>query len=162
MMNLVKRMNLARPDYRAYNTVPNVLDSFFNGDLFAPMPLLGQLSTERCAPSGIAANVIEKDDAYLIELAAPGLGKDDLSIDLENGKLTVKHIEEDEKETKSPENGYWRKEFARSEFERSFNIDESVINASAIEAKMEKGILTVMLPKRDEAKPKPPKQIEIS
>jgi HSP20 family protein len=105
-----------------------------------------------------AANIIEADDHFNIELAAPGKKKSDFKIELDEGVLTISS----ETETKSTEKegSFTRKEFGYSAFKRSFNIPDTVV-ADKISAKYKEGILTVSLPKKEEALPQPKKLISI-
>ena len=105
-----------------------------------------------------AVNILEVDDRFNIELAAPGKKKEDFTIELEDGLLTISS----EVESKSTETGtsYTRKEFGFSSFRRSFNIPDTVL-ADKIHAHYKDGILTVSLPKKEEALPQPKKMISI-
>jgi HSP20 family protein len=105
-----------------------------------------------------AANIIEADDHFNIELAAPGKRKNDFTIELDEGVLTISS----ETETKFTEKdgSFTRKEFGYSSFKRSFNIPETV-SADMISASYKEGILTVSLPKKAEALPQPKKLISI-
>ena len=105
-----------------------------------------------------AANIIEADDHFNIELAAPGKRKNDFTIELDEGVLTISA----ETETKFTEKdgSFTRKEFGYSSFKRSFNIPETV-SADKISASYKEGILTVSLPKKAEALPQPKKLISI-
>jgi HSP20 family protein len=105
-----------------------------------------------------AANIIEADDHFNIELAAPGKKKSDFKIELDEGVLIISS----ETETKSTEKegSFTRKEFGYSAFKRSFNIPDTVV-ADKISANYKEGILTVSLPKKEEALPQPKKLISI-
>ena len=105
-----------------------------------------------------AVNILEVDDRFTIELAAPGKKKEDFTIELEDGLLTISS----EVESKSTETGtsYTRKEFGFSSFRRSFNIPDTVLS-DKIHAHYKDGILTVSLPKKEEALPQPKKIISI-
>ena len=105
-----------------------------------------------------AANIIEADDHFNIVLAAPGKKKSDFKIELDEGVLTISS----EIETKSTEKegSFTRKEFGYSAFKRSFNIPDTVV-ADKISANYKEGILTVSLPKKEEALPQPKKLISI-
>ena len=105
-----------------------------------------------------ATNIIEADDHFNIELAAPGKNKSDFIIELEEGVLTISS-EIDSKSTEK--NGsFTRKEFGYSSFKRSFTVPETV-SADKISASYKDGILTVSLPKKAEAFPQPKKMISI-
>ncbi|RMD74253.1 MAG: Hsp20/alpha crystallin family protein [Bacteroidetes bacterium] len=104
-----------------------------------------------------AVNIIEAPDHYRIEMAAPGLKKDDFELKMDNGVLTISV----NKEWKLEEgHEFRRREFAYYNFERSFMLPETV-DADKIKATYKNGILTVTLPKKEEAKEKPPRKIEI-
>lgn len=105
-----------------------------------------------------AANIIEADDHFDIQLAAPGKKKSDFKIELEEGVLTI--TSETETKSTEKEGNYTRKEFGYSSFKRSFNIPETV-SADKISAAYKEGILTVSLPKKEEALPLPKKLISI-
>lgn len=137
-MNLIKRQN------PLFNSL--IDDLFINQDwnhISATLP---------------AANIIEADDHFNIELAAPGKKKSDFTIELDEGVLTISS----ETEIKSTEKdgSFTRKEFGYSSFKRSFNIPET-ITADKISASYKEGILTVSLPKKAEALPQPKKLISI-
>lgn len=103
-------------------------------------------------------NVREKQDEYVIELAAPGLEKNDFNVDVQNNVLVISS----EKEQKDEDNkdNFLRREFSYSSFQRSFSLPEGV-NADDIKAKHENGVLYITIPKKDELKQKPSKKIEI-
>lgn len=150
-MTLTKLSNNWVPSF------PSLVDRFFDGDLmdWNSSNFAGEQST---LP---AVNVKENDNEFQIEVAAPGLKKEDFKLHLENGKLTISSEKKDEKVEKDGEK-VTRKEFSYQSFQRSFNVAENVVNADKIAAKYNNGILHVTLPKREEAKPRPAKQIKIS
>ena len=106
-----------------------------------------------------AVNIVETDENYRLEMAAPGLKKGDFKISVENDVLTVST----EKKTESTEKNekYSRKEFSYSSFLRSFTLPE-IVDMDRINANYENGIMTLLLPKKEEAKPKSPREIKIS
>ena len=104
-------------------------------------------------------NIKELPDAFIVEMAVPGLKKSDFQINLDNHLLSISAELKEENENK--DDGYTRREFGYSSFKRAFTLPESV-NDSKIDANYNEGILTVHLPKREEAKQKPAKRIEIS
>ena len=105
-----------------------------------------------------AVNITESTEAFDIEVAAPGLKKEDFKINLDNGMLTISSEKSEENE--SEDKKVTRKEFSFSSFQRSFTLPESV-QADKINASYKEGVLKIKLPKREEAKKQPPKQIEI-
>ncbi len=139
---------------RTRGNVPGFFDDFFGKDL------IDSVFSDRPGISVPAVNVKETDDDFLIEVAAPGLDKKDFNVDIENNVLFIsseKEVKNEEKE----DGRYMRREFSYASFSRSFTLPEA-IDAEKIKAKHKDGILTITIPKREEAKRKPPKQIEIS
>jgi HSP20 family protein len=105
-----------------------------------------------------AVNIVEKEDGFRIDIAAPGLEKADFKVNLEKDVLTVST--EKKAETEETKENYTRKEFQFSSFSRSFTLPDSV-DSSKIEGKYENGILSLELPKREEAKVQPAREISI-
>jgi HSP20 family protein len=105
------------------------------------------------------ANILEHPDSFELDLAAPGLKKDDFKIHLENNVLTISSEVRDEKEEE--EKNYTRKEFHYSSFSRSFTLPRTV-DLDNIKADYENGILKVMLPKKEDARLDIKKEIKIS
>jgi len=111
-------------------------------------------------PSVPEVNVREKQDEYVIELAAPGLNKKDFNVNVQNNVLVVSSEKEDKDEKKDDNDNFLRREFSYSSFQRSFSLPEGV-KPDDINAKHENGVLYVTIPKKDELKQQPSKQIEI-
>jgi HSP20 family protein len=106
-----------------------------------------------------AVNISEHDDNYRIELAAPGMNKKDFKVNVENDLLTISFERKAENEEKKE--NYLRREFGYQSFERSFSLGENV-DVDKIKAEHKNGILSIEVPKKEEAKAKPPKQISIA
>ncbi len=104
-------------------------------------------------------NIKETADAYTVEMAAPGLKKSDFEIDIEHQVLSISANQEKKKEEDNEK--YTRKEFAYTSFKRSFNLPETIAE-DKIKAQYSEGILSIVLPKKDEAKQQPPRRIKIS
>ena len=105
-----------------------------------------------------AVNITEKEDAFHLELVAPGKEKKDFDVELEEDTLTISTnsdsgIAEDDTQ-------FTRREFDYASFNRSFRIPET-IDTKCIKANYKNGLLSIILPKRKEAIPEPKKQIEI-
>lgn len=98
-----------------------------------------------------AVDIFEDDDNYMISMALPGLDQSEIKVHVENNTLTIsgerKLAHEDKREN------YARVEQVYGEFERAFKLP-GTIDTGTIEAKMDKGVLNVTLPKREETKPK--------
>lgn len=97
------------------------------------------------------ANIVESDEAYRIDLLAPGFSKQHLKLAIENDTLTISG--EKEREQLKEAERYTRREFGRTSFERSFRLPEAV-NTDGITATFENGVLTITLPKTEAAKPR--------
>jgi HSP20 family protein len=106
-----------------------------------------------------AVNVKETDDEFKVELAAPGMKKEDFNISLENDQLTVSS--EHKKEAKDEDNKYSRREFSYQAFQRTFSIPENRVDNDKIDAKYDDGILHIRLPKLEHAKTKSSRTIEV-
>jgi HSP20 family protein len=105
-----------------------------------------------------AVNITESDEGYTIEVAAPGLNKKDFKIDLDKNQLTIASVKEDKREESKER--YTRREFRYTNFSRTFTLPETVDNEK-INATHKDGILYVNIPKMEEAKEKPARQIAI-
>jgi HSP20 family protein len=106
-----------------------------------------------------ALNIKEMDDHFEIELAAPGFGKKDFKVTIDEGYLIIKAEKELTKEEK--EENYTRKEFTYNSFERSLLLPENV-KEEEIKAKYNDGILSFKVMKKEEVKKMKPKMVEIA
>lgn len=97
----------------------------------------------------IRTDVLDNGDSYLLEAELPGFSKEDISLDVDNGFLTIKAERHSEKEEKG-DNGYIRRERYSGSFARSFDVSE--IKVDEIDAEYVDGVLKLMLPKKEEAK----------
>jgi HSP20 family protein len=105
-----------------------------------------------------AVNIIEEENSFKIDLAAPGLKKDNFKIEVDNNKLTVTYEVESEKHIKK--DNFTRKEFDFSSFTRTFALTEN-IDVDGIKASYKNGVLSIVLPKKEEKK-EIKKMVEIS
>lgn len=149
--NLAQRQKHRLPNFPSLSTW---FDDFTIGDF--PSIFSSNFNTGISMPK---VNIKELPDAFIVEMAVPGLKKSDFNIDLDNNLLSISAELKEENENK--DNGYTRREFGYSSFKRAFTLPESV-NDSKINANYNEGILTVHLPKREEAKQKPARTIKIS
>ena len=101
----------------------------------------------------------ETADDFALEVAAPGLEKENFEVKVDDGILTITATLEEEAEAKEKET-YTRREFRYANFTRRFTLPEST-NDAAISAVYTNGILKVVLPKKEEAKPQPARLVEI-
>lgn len=146
-------MTLAR---RNEGYFPSFIDRFLNNDLMD----WNQTNFSSPNTSLPAVNVKETDDDYFIEVAAPGMSKKDFNVNFQNNVLTISSEKKNEKEEK--EDSYTRKEFSYQSFQRSFTVPGNDVDSDKISASYENGILNIKLPKREEVKPKPAREIKIS
>lgn len=107
-----------------------------------------------------AMNVREEEKEFMVELAAPGLKKEDFNIILDNGILTVSAEKENRKEEEKE--GFINREFSYDSFMRSVSIPESVDEDKEISAKYEDGVLKLKLFKKEGMETKKPKTIRVS
>lgn len=130
--------------------VPAYWDDFFNDSFFTGMSRFNR------TPS---VNILEDEKEYRIEMAVPGMTRDDFRIDLEDDILTIAAEKRDEKEEKN--HRYTRREFSSGTFKRSFRLPETV-DQDKIGASHQNGILIVSLPRQEVEVQKAAKQIEVS
>ena len=105
------------------------------------------------------ANIHETPEAFHLELNVPGRSKEDFKVQVEKGLLTISY-EKKEETTQKDDYKTVRREFDYKSFKRSFSVDDH-IDVDGIQAKYENGILKLLLPKKEEAKPSS-KQINIA
>ena len=129
------------------------IDSFLD-NLLSEMPVANQNSNFNFP----AVNITETKDNYELDFNVPGRNKEDFKITVDKNVLTVSY--EKKEEQKDDSKKFIKKEFSSRSFKRSFNLDEK-INAEAINAKYENGILSLTLPIKEEVKVMP-KEIAVS
>jgi HSP20 family protein len=149
-------MTLARISDRLFPTVPSFLDNFFSRDLM-DWSNSNFSSTNSTLP---AVNIRETDESFMIEVAAPGLSKENFKVNLDRDRLEISSEMKEEKNESDQK--YSRREFSYQSFQRSFTLPEGTVDGDKISAKYADGILFVTIPKREEVKPKPARAIEIN
>jgi len=147
-MTLIKRSNSLFP------SVPSFFDDFFTRDVFD-----WSNANSAYGSSLPAVNIKEDENVFEVEVAVPGLKKDDFKIELENDVLTISS-EKEFQEEKGDDN-YKRREFRYSSFKRTFSLPQNKVDGDKVKAKYVDGVLHITLPKREEAKPKPIRTIQI-
>jgi HSP20 family protein len=148
-MSLIKRENYSP-------TWPGFFNDFLNRDWYDWSNQNFSL-TNTTIPS---VNIKENENEFEVEMAAPGMSKDDFRIELNNSVLTISSEKQSSNQSKEREN-VTRREFSYQSFSRSFTLPV-IVETDKITAKYENGLLRVNIPKKDEAKPKPLKQIKVS
>lgn len=142
-------MTMIKVNHPVQRNLNSFIDEFFN-----ELPAVGRNINNLFTP---AVNIVENNEAYHLELMAPGRNKEDFSIAVDKDLLTISY--EKKEEIKQEDLKTVRREFSFQSFKRSFNLDEK-INADGIQAKYENGILKLFLPKKAEVT-KPVKSITI-
>jgi HSP20 family protein len=131
------------------NPLSDMVNNFFDNDL---SDFFGKRILDP------AANILEHPDSFELDIAIPGLKKEDFKINLDNSILTISAEMEDQKSEEGK--NYTRKEFYYGSFSRSFTLPKT-IDLEKIKADYDNGILKVMLPKKDEARVEMKKEIRI-
>ena len=134
----------------------NLFDDFFSRDLWN-WGSANHSNTDTTLP---AVNIRETAENFEVEMAAPGMNKEDFRIELEGNELRISSERRKENETKDGER-FTRREFSYQSFQRSFTLPKDVMDVDQIHAKYENGVLQLLIPKKEEAKQKPPRMIEI-
>jgi HSP20 family protein len=143
---------MALVKFRNKDMFPSIFNDFFDRDLF---DLTNSSLTNSTLP---AVNIKESKEDYLVEVAAPGMNKEDFKIELENNFLVISSENEDKKEEEGKE--FTRREFSYQSFKRSFSLPKT-IDDGKIKANYKDGVLKITLPKKEEAKEKPKKLIAV-
>lgn len=125
----------------------NIFNDIFSHD-WNDWSLRNYSMTNTTLPS---VNIKETENEYEVEVAAPGMEKSDFRVEVNQGILSISSEKRSEKES-DEEGKYTRREFSYQSFCRSFSLPNSV-DSEKIFAKYESGILKVVIPKKEEAKP---------
>lgn len=148
------RMANTNSNSLTYPTWSAWIDEVFNRDL--PSVFTSNFNTGMTLPK---VNIRETKNAFFVEMAVPGLKKSDFHIDLDNQILSISSEMEESQEQQ--EVNFTRREFGYSSFKRSFSLPETV-NEDDIKAEYHDGVLSIHLPKKEEAIQKPARSIKIS
>lgn len=105
-------------------------------------------------------NISEEKGNFKIEVAAPGLKKEDFNIDIDRNMLTISCEKETESETGGEKDNYSRREYNYTSFSRSLSLPENV-DSSKITAKYNDGILSLLVPKKDDGRQKLSQKIKV-
>lgn len=144
MRSLIKFGNNRRHEFPLF---PQLFDDFLTREIFnAP---LNHSNFENTIP---AVNVKETDAAYNLELAVPGMNKEDFKVNIENNVLTISAQRENKTEEKTDDGKYSRREFSYQSFKRAFSLPENSVEADNITASYKDGILYLSLPKKEAVK----------
>jgi HSP20 family protein len=138
-----------------FPALPSLIEDFFNRSWMDTTGM--ERGLRGTLPS---VNITETNDAFQLEVAAPGLKREDFNVQFDNYVLTISA--EVKKANEKEDHNFTRREFYYDSFERSFALPENKVDTERIEARYVDGILYITVPKKEEAKVKPPKQIAIS
>jgi len=138
------------------NHFPVLFDDFLTRDIFN-WGMSNFSGSNTTIPS---VNIRETKDNYEVEVAAPGMTKQDFKVLLEGNVLTISSEKSAERET-NEESKYLSREFSYQSFSRTFTLQKDVVDLEKIQAKYEDGLLHLLIPKKESAKLKQPKMIEI-
>ena len=150
-------MTLAKRNGGLSAALPSLFDDFFYRDLFN----WGNTNFSNTNTTIPAVNIKETADNYEVEVAAPGMTKKDFKVELNGNELTISSERTNQNEEREGER-YSRKEFSYQSFQRTFTLQKEVMDIDKIQAKYENGLLHLLIPKKEEAKQKPPRLIQIS
>lgn len=146
-------MTIVKRDAGYAPTLSNFFDDFFTRDLF------NWPSSSSTGTSIPKVNIYETDSEFHVEMAAPGMSKNDFKVELDNNMLTISSQKEHDKREEN--RNYQRQEYSYQSFNRTFHLPDSA-EAEKINAKYIDGVLNLTIPKKEEAKRKPIKTIKIS
>ncbi len=125
------------PVRKSQNWLPGIFNDFFGNEWLE--------KANRTAP---AINIIENEDEYKVELAAPGMTKDDFTVRIdEDNQLLVSIEKKTEREENQKQGRYLRREFSYTQFQQTMILPDNV-DREKITAKVEHGVLTVDIPKK--------------
>ncbi len=150
-------MTIVKRNGNPQNSFPSLFNDFFTSNMFD----WGESNFSNTGTTIPAVNIRETNDAFEVEMAAPGMKKNDFKIELEGNLLTISSETSNQTEEKEGDR-YSRREFSYLSFQRSFTLAKDVLDAEKIKAKYENGILQLSIPKKEEAKQKLPRLIQIS
>ena len=139
-----------------FSEFPSLFDDFITRDFFNVPSLSVMRSSTRPA-----VNVKETNSAFELEMAIPGLNKKDFKIAIENDTLLISAERENKKEEESENGKYSRREFSYESFTREFRLPENSVNENDIHANYTDGILHIVVPKKEAAKPKLLREIAV-
>lgn len=149
-------MSLIKRNGQLPTAFPALFDDFFGREFFN----WGNNNYSATSTTVPSVNIRETGDNFEVEMAAPGMDKQDFKIEVDGNTLTISSKKEHNQG--SEQEGYSRREFSYLSFQRSFVLPEDVVDVEQIRAKYENGLLHLTIPKQEKAKQKAPRLIEIT
>lgn len=129
------------PVRKSQNWLPSLFSDFFGNEWL-----------DNVNSTTPAVNIIENDDEFNVEVAVPGLSKDDFKVRVDdNDRLHISFEKKVENSEKDKKGNYLRREFSYSNFQRTMLLPDSV-NKDEVSAKVEDGVLSIVIPKKKEEK----------
>ena len=150
-------MTILKRNGQLQSKVPHLFDDLFNRDVFN-WGLSNYSDTNTTIP---AVNIKETADHYEVQVAAPGMTKNDFSVELDGNTLIISSEKQSENDANN-DFRYTAKEFSYQSFSRTFTLQKEVVDTEKMRATYENGLLNLTIPKKEEARQKGPKRIEIS
>jgi len=151
-------MSLIKRNGGRLSSLPSLLDDDIFFPNFRNWGLSNFLNTGTTIPG---VNIKETPDSFEVEMAAPGMKKDDFKIELDGNQLTISSEKETKLEDKKDGEKYSCKEFNYEAFQRSFTLPKDVVDEEKIEAHYDNGMLRLSIPRQEKAKQRPAKMIEV-
>jgi HSP20 family protein len=148
-------MSLVKRTANNFPAFPSLFDDLFSREFFN----WGNSNFSSTSTTVPSVNIKETADSYEVEVAAPGMDKKDFNITLDGNTLTISSAKQQTQEKK--ESNYTRREFSYQSFQRSFELPKNVVDEDKINARYDNGLLHLVIPKREDAKQKAPRMIEI-
>jgi HSP20 family protein len=128
----------------------DLMQDFFNDNFFSGVGRIGTTLP--------AVNITETADDVVIEMAAPGMKKADFKVEIDNDQLHIGYKKEQEEEKDN--RNHWRREYNYQAFDRTFTLP-SMVESDKVKASYTDGILRITVPKKEEARKKPARTIDI-
>lgn len=136
------------PVRKSQNWLPDIFNDFFDNDWM--------VRTNATAP---AINVLENEHNYEIEVAAPGMNKNDFKVHIdENGNLAIEMEKKIDEKSEKKNGHYLRREFSYTKFQQTMVLPDDVVR-DKISAKVENGVLNVIIPKVEKTKAEESKRV---
>lgn len=150
-------MTILKRNGNLLNNFPILFDDLIRRDIFN----WGSTNYSDTHTTIPAVNIKETSDNYEVEVAAPGMTKQDFRVQLDGNSLTISSEKASGNE-RNDDVRYTSREFSYQSFSRTFNLQKDVVDTERIQAKYEDGVLHLMIPKKEQARQKQPRLIEIS
>lgn len=128
--------------FTTQNWLPTMFNEFFNNDWM-----------QRAETTTPSVNVLEDENEYKVEFAAPGMSKDDCKVQVNDNNTMVVSVEKSTKNEDKEGKRYLRRDFSYSSYKQTFTLPDN-IDKNAIKAGVDNGVLTVSLPKLNEEQKK--------